>query len=239
MIQLTLQLLLAHIIGDFLIQPNHWVKDKEEKKHKSIYMLWHMVVHTSSLILLLQFDFTYWKGILTLVTSHYVIDLIKLNLQTPKNQRLLFFADQTTHLLMIAWVIHWYEPYSIDISAWTSQSFLLLVIALLTTTVVSSIFMKVIITKWELEEDPNSASLEEAGKYIGILERLFVFGFIVMNQWQAIGFLLAAKSVFRFGDLSKAKDRKLTEYILIGTLLSFGFAIVTGLAYNYFLGMVD
>ncbi len=47
------------------------------------------------------------------------------------------------------------------------------------------------------------------------------------------GFLIAAKSIFRFGDLSKAKDRKLTEYILIGTLLSFGIAIACGVAYNY------
>ncbi|MFV0501856.1 MAG: hypothetical protein ACK5MH_09735 [Bacteroidales bacterium] len=43
-----------------------------------------------------------------------------------------------------------------------------------------------------------------------------------------IGFLLAAKSIFRFGDLKDSKDRKLTEYILIGTLLSFAVAIATG-----------
>jgi hypothetical protein len=42
-------------------------------------------------------------------------------------------------------------------------------------------------------------------------------------------FLLAAKSIFRFGDLKKVKDRKLTEYVLIGTLLSFGIAILVGL----------
>jgi hypothetical protein len=40
---------------------------------------------------------------------------------------------------------------------------------------------------------------------------------------------LAAKSVFRFGDLKESKDRKLTEYILIGTLLSFGIAIASGI----------
>jgi len=45
--------------------------------------------------------------------------------------------------------------------------------------------------------------------------------------------LIAAKSVFRFGDLSRAKDRKLTEYILIGTFLSFGLAIAIGLGYLY------
>jgi hypothetical protein len=89
--------------------------------------------------------------------------------------------------------------------------------------------MKMVMSRWKLNEDDQDDSLNDAGKYIGILERLFVFGFILMSQWGAIGFLLTAKSVFRFGDLSKAKDRKLTEYILIGTLLSFGIAILIGL----------
>jgi hypothetical protein len=61
-----------------------------------------------------------------------------------------------------------------------------------------------------------------------MLERLFVFTFVITGNWEAIGFLLAAKSVFRFGDLKESKDRKLTEYILIGTLLSFGIAILIG-----------
>jgi hypothetical protein len=93
--------------------------------------------------------------------------------------------------------------------------------------------MKIVMSKWVLEEDKSEDSLEHAGKYIGILERLFVFGFILLNQWSAIGLLIAAKSVFRFGDLSRAKDRKLTEYILIGTLISFGLAISIGLLYQY------
>ena len=66
-----------------------------------------------------------------------------------------------------------------------------------------------------------------------MLERLFIFSFIILNYWEGIGFLLAAKSVFRFGDLSKTEDRNLTEYILIGTLLSFGLAIATAVGYKY------
>lgn len=71
-------------------------------------------------------------------------------------------------------------------------------------------------------------SLPNAGKYIGILERVLVFIFVVTGHWEGIGFLVAAKSVFRFGDLKDSRDRKLTEYILIGTLLSFGIALVVG-----------
>jgi hypothetical protein len=79
--------------------------------------------------------------------------------------------------------------------------------------------------------------LQSAGQYIGIFERLLVFVFMITNEWQAVGFLLAAKSVFRFGNLQEAKDRKLTEYILIGTLLSFGIAILTGMGYQYIRSM--
>jgi hypothetical protein len=79
----------------------------------------------------------------------------------------------------------------------------------------------------------NDDSLQNAGNYIGILERLFVFYFVISGHLEAVGFLLAAKSIFRFGDLKEAKDRKLTEYVLIGTLLSFGIAFLVGLLANY------
>jgi hypothetical protein len=82
--------------------------------------------------------------------------------------------------------------------------------------------------------DPEGEqSLEKAGKYIGILERALIFIFITLDQWSAIGFLITAKSVFRFGDLTRSRNRKLTEYVLIGTLLSFTLAIAFSLLYTY------
>ena len=142
--------------------------------------------------------------------------------------------DQIAHFSVIAGLVYWYEPYQIDIGILYSYESLLLVLSLLSLTYVSSVFMKMIMSRWKMEEDNSKDSLENAGRYIGILERLFVFGFILIGQWQGIGLLIAAKSVFRFGDLSRAKDRKLTEYILIGTLLSFGLAIIIGIAFKYF-----
>ena len=41
-------------------------------------------------------------------------------------------------------------------------------------------------------------SLQNAGEWIGMLERTLVLLFIVIGHWEAVGFLLAAKSVFRF-----------------------------------------
>ena len=35
---ILIKLLLAHLIGDFIMQPTKWVLDKEHKKDKSIYL---------------------------------------------------------------------------------------------------------------------------------------------------------------------------------------------------------
>ena len=75
--------------------------------------------------------------------------------------------------------------------------------------------------------------MKNAGKYFGMLKSLFIFGFVLLHQYPAICFLLAAKSIFRSSDLSRAKDRKLTEYILVGTLLIVILAIITAFMYQY------
>jgi hypothetical protein len=93
----------------------------------------------------------------------------------------------------------------------------------------------VLLSKWsEQIVKVDTSNSNNAGKYIGILERLFVFFFVVINFWEGIGFLLAAKSIFRFGDLKESKDVRLTEYILIGTLMSFGLGILCAMLYKYF-----
>ena len=45
---------------------------------------------------------------------------------------------------------------------------------------------------------------------------------------EGIGFLLAAKSIFRFGELTKPREVKITEYVMIGTFSSFAIAIILG-----------
>lgn len=233
MITLLLQLILAHIIGDFVLQPQSWVQDKQTKKHKSKYLYAHMFIHLIALVIVLKFDFKYWAGILAIITSHYIIDVVKLYLIKRVNGRWLFFLDQIAHIAIMLLVVNAYTPIGIDIKELNTNLLLLLAVCTLSVSFVASVIMKTLISKWNLDEDIKGESLTDAGAYIGILERLFVFAFIVMNYWEGIGFLIAAKSVFRFGDLSKAKDRKLTEYILIGTLLSFGLAIGVGMLFKY------
>ncbi|PQJ74361.1 DUF3307 domain-containing protein [Polaribacter gangjinensis] len=231
--EIFLKLFLVHILGDFVFQPTKWVKDKEKKKIKSIKLYIHILIHAALLIGTFMFDVkNYWKIFLLIITSHFLIDIVKLYFQKEKTKRNWFFIDQLFHLIFILIASSFFVDFSILKASLNFEKIILFIISILIITHVSSIVVKLLISKWNPDEsNSGKSSIENAGKYIGILERLFVFIFIITNHWEAIGFLLAAKSVFRFGDLTSGKDRKLTEYILIGTLLSFGIAILIGLLY--------
>ena len=233
---LFLKLLVAHLLGDFVFQPKNWVKDKEKKKIKSPKLYAHIGVHAVLLLILLQFNLQYWSVFLLVIVSHFIVDLGKLYLQKKKNKRLFFFLDQAFHLLFLGIATYLFQPFDITFSTIVNEHNLLLTCCLIFVTFTSSIIINTLISRWNPEKNNKSEeqSLANAGKYIGFLERLLVFVFIAINQWAGVGFLLAAKSIFRFGDLTASKDRKLTEYVLVGTLLSFGLAILTGLVYSHY-----
>jgi hypothetical protein len=227
---LALQLLFAHFLGDFLFQPYSWVKDKERRKLASPKLYFHILIHIA-LSFLFIWDLRLWYIPLIIGISHLIIDASKLLLQNGRNNRLLFFIDQALHILVIGFIVLLFTE-TIEVIEVPTEFWLYLLGAFLVTNP-ASISIKTIISvytpKTEIEEDE---SLNNAGKYIGILERLLVYIFIITNHWEGVGFLIAAKSIFRFSDLTQSKDRKLTEYILIGTLLSFGIAIGIALLIN-------
>lgn len=233
MVVLFLSLLLAHFIGDFLLQPTTWVKDKKKKKIKSKYLYYHIGVHLLLLLITTQFVSKYFLAIVLIALSHFGIDCAKLYFEKKKTEKTWFFIDQLAHLAVISMVVLYYFPYEIAIASLYSQQSLALITALVAVTYVSAIILKVLLSKWsEQIIKTDTGDTNNAGKYIGILERLFIFFFVVINFWEGIGFLLAAKSIFRFGDLKESKDVRLTEYILIGTLLSFGFGILCAMLYK-------
>jgi hypothetical protein len=233
MTALALKLLLAHLLGDFLLQPDSWVVQKRRKKHRSPLLYAHIAIHFFVMLALLGFNFTYWLGMLIIVITHYFIDLIKLHLEERYHKGKLFILDQVAHVLVIAAVTYSYHTFTIELSEFLQPVVLLFITCIVFLGPVAAIIMRLLMNRWVLPEDKENESLPQAGKYIGMLERLLVFAFIVIQQWPAIGWLIAAKSILRFSDLTRAKDRKLTEYVLIGTLLSFSLSIVTGLIYFY------
>ena len=229
------KLLLAHLVGDFLLQPTSWVKDKEDKKHKSIYLYLHIFLHfILAWILIGEQEFGFYA--LGLAVLQGLIDFLKLHYQTSKTKRNWFSIDQISHLIVLIVITLLYTKTHLEFKNLGNQFWIILT-ALILLTKPTSIIIKNIISIWTPENKNKDKSLQNAGNYIGILERLFIFSFILTGHFEAIGFLLAAKSIFRFGDLKEAKDRKLTEYVLIGTLLSFGIALLIGLLVQIALGI--
>ena len=237
---LFVKLLLAHLLGDFVFQSQKRVNEKESGKIKSTWLYLHGFIHFILITIALtgHSGFLWIAGLVAI--SHIVIDMLKLQFQTEKYRRLFFFADQVLHLLVISAVAYFDSPAQIKMDDKTINQLLILITGIVILLTPSSVVVKLFLSKWapatEIKSDKiETQSLQHAGMMIGFLERLLVFIFIIAGQWSAIGFLVTAKSVFRFSDLKIGQDRKLTEYILIGTLSSFGIAIVTGMVTAFLL----
>ena len=228
-----IKLLLAHLLGDFLLQPHSWVQEKENKRLKSNKLYFHTIIHFLLAYLLLG-EWKLWKVALAVSILHFCIDVLKISLQKESNRKIWFFIDQALHILSIILIGIIFK--FLNISTQLNNNILITFTFLFFITFPTSLFIKNVINTWNpITETEKKESLQNAGKFIGFLERILIFIFILTNHFDAVGFLLAAKSVFRYGDLNESKERNLTEYVLIGTLLSFGIAIISALATQYLL----
>lgn len=233
-----LQLFLAHVLTDFVFQTSKWVKQKQKKKSKSIFLYLHAFLAGLLSFLLLR-D---WDQILVPVfigITHFVIDLWKLN--QKKDNLKYFLLDQLLHVLVII-IACLYLSSSFEeigprlIQLLDSYSFLSILIAYLLIIFPVGFIIGKATEKWHdeiLKNTKEPLSLKAAGRYIGIFERILVLTFILTDNFSAIGFLIAAKSILRFADKNEASARKQTEYVLIGTLMSFSITIIIGLVVRH------
>lgn len=238
---LVLRLILAHLIADFLLQPNSWVKDKNEKGIRSFKLLLHILVVTG-VSTILTIDFFVWQIPVSIFVLHYLIDLLKIYFRTPKaNDLLWFIADQFLHIISIIGVAmliggaanQWIEGLGELLS---SKEVLVFALAYCFIIWPSMIIINLATQGWQTQiNDEMGPSLQNAGKWIGILERILVLTFVLAAQFQAIGFLIAAKSILRISVKTENSARILSEYVLIGTFISFTIAILVGLVANLFL----
>lgn len=229
---LFLQLFLAHILGDFVFQSNTWVKSKQKKKIRSTHLYLHILLH-GALVMLLVWDINFWVPALAIMGTHLMIDIMRLYLPAKKNNVAFFLFDQSLHLLVLVGIAIWWQGMNVSFTFLQSSEFLIYAIGIVFVTIPSSVIIRILVAPlYDAARTPNDDSLQNAGSYIGILERLFILVFVLSGRWEGIGLLIAAKSIFRFADIKGHPDRKLTEYFLIGTLLSIGLALITGLAMN-------
>lgn len=234
MIILFSKLLVAHLIGDFILLRENDEKEKVKSLWKSQRLLFHGIIHFVLALIAIS-DINFWWLALAIAISHYLVEIaIKTLLQNRPQWA--FITDQLIHLSLLGIVAATiiYPSITIDLSSvqlpWT------MIAGVVAVTFPAAKFIEVFLSQWPPTKSAEKIKgLVNAGLWIGILERILIYIFIVTGHWEGIGFLLAAKSVFRFGDLTNSKDISLTEYIMVGTFLSFCLAIGAGLITNYFL----
>ncbi|WP_137169701.1 DUF3307 domain-containing protein [Marinomonas sp. FW-1] len=225
---LLVSFLLIHILCDFYLQPKHWVEEKKEKKIKSPRLYLHSILHGVALLipsLILKIEWINIVSIITIVTiTHFIIDLWKVS--TTKGDAFSRFAiDQILHVLVLISTV-FYVTDSINITELLQHDqmpeIILITFAYLLILKPTSVTIGCILSKYPISgsEEENVNGLVAGGELIGYLERILILTFTLVGSYAAIGFVLAAKSIFRFGELNKSNDRSMAEYMLIGSLVS-------------------
>ena len=125
------------------------------------------------------------------------------------------------------------EPTHWQTSPWVPQAFCLLAGGLLCVSTGGE-FVGHIIAPLASRLKNENEGLPQAGRLIGQFERTLAFMLILAGEAKGIGFLIAAKSVFRFGDI-QGDERSESEYIIIGTLASFTWGL--GVSFLTFYGL--
>lgn len=228
MIALFSKLVIAHLVGDFILFRNKSLKEKG----RPIWLSRRLLIHSAAHFILAWIalgDLSYWTFALVIGLSHYVGEIV-IRKSLSKRPQWAFVTDQLFHAALILAIVTYTSRDHIQFDIpWVTAAGLLMV------TFPAAKFIEVFLSQWPPAKSADKIKgLANAGLWIGILERILIYIFITSGHWEGIGFLLAAKSVFRFGDLTNSKDISLTEYIMVGTLLSFCLAVVVGLIANYF-----
>lgn len=237
---ILIKLIAAHLTGDFLLQSDRMCIDKFSNNSKAKYkaLVLHALVQ-AALAYIFVAQWNCWIVPVVIGVSHFAIDLVKT--MSKRTDLISFVWDQLAHLCIIIglWWLEFARLSQLDMADEIfSTNFWLIATAYIAVLAPTSILIKSFIEyeKW-MPSEASSQGLPNAGKWIGYLERILILTFIFTYNIEGIGFLLAAKSVFRFGELNKAKDIKITEYVLIGTFASFTIAILIGFGINWLIGM--
>jgi hypothetical protein len=236
-----LALLLAHLLGDFLLQPK-WLVENRAKR------LWPLLCHSfihyvSAWTCLLIFTPTAFLSVYSQAVivgyslAHLLIDKLKSLWIAHKPRRdnwRTFLLDQLIHVAVLAitaCLLARSSPVALFQGFHPSPSVKVQILE------VAIIYIGVIFgggyliryltqsfaTKGVAEDSPQ---LENAGLYIGWIERFLLITAILMQSPALVGLILAGKSLARFPEF---KEARFAEYFLIGTLLSVCISVLGGI----------
>lgn len=241
-ISLLFRLLSAHLIGDFFLQTQ---KSCDNKKELRTANGWRSQLLHALIQAILAYVFaglwTCWQIPVVIFITHLIIDVAKYS--RDKGSLLVFSLDQIAHISVIVGLYFLLGGTFVICPTFHTQ-FWAIVLSYLIILKPTATFITVFYQNWSkgrafsskdiLKETIDSTKEAEdnfykGGTYIGYLERILALTFILAGCWEGVGFLLAAKSIFRFGDLQNKKDVCRTEYVLVGTFLSFTVPLIVGL----------
>lgn len=229
---LLLRLLIAHILADFVLQTKAKIRERKLKKWRSSWLYVHSVIYA----LLISFASGKWPQLLwifpAVFTTHLLIDGIKARFE---DNAPVFVLDQLLHLavLFLLWGIlvsfSFNEFFTVFQTICDSPQILLIAAGYLLILWPTGYFIGKLTASLRSQiPSEHESGLDEAGFWIGCLERLFVYSLVLTNQLAAISILIGVKSIYRFGAIRETERRKEAEYILIGTLISFASAMAVG-----------
>jgi len=221
-----IKLIFAHLLTDFVLQPSGWVKDRQEHHFFSGKLYVHGLL--TGIMVWIVLGGRFWVTAVIILVSHTLIDGWK---SYQKDTTCYFLIDQVLHILVIVtcWYFnfyHWKDVLELMNKLNADRQLWSIVATALFLTTPTGILIGKLTNQWR-ENIANPESLANAGKWIGITERLIVLAFVTLNQYSAIGLLLTAKGIIRFNEKDRQEIK--TEYLVIGTLLSIGIAIGAGL----------
>ncbi len=229
---LLLRLITAHLIVDFLIQTDSCVEQRVEKKWTSGLLYVHGALAGVLAYIFAGLWSVIWLPIIIFI-SHVLLDGLK---SKRKNTVQFFLLDQLGHLIVIlvCWILlvngNITDILASLVSGISNVKLWIFIIAYILVIWPAGILIGKITKPWRDEiKETSSQGLDKAGLWIGRLERILILTFILIQRFEAIGFLIAAKSIFRFGEIRSPDGRKEAEYILIGTMISFVIAIILGI----------
>jgi len=220
---------IAHLLGDFIFQPHIWTIKKRDKA-LTWYHLWHALV-VFFFSYLLSFDYGFFKSAFLLTLIHFATDVLKsyFQLKYSRKESFYFFTDQIIHLTSLVLISTIYYFYcGVDFVYDIPLKYIAIAAGFIFCAKPSNILIKNIFTSFEIAiptntNSDNNKDLPNAGKLIGLMERFLVLALILVGQFSAVGLIIAAKSILRF------RDNKKNEYVLVGTMLSFGIATILGI----------
>jgi hypothetical protein len=236
-------LVAGHVLADFGFQTRRMVDGKDR--------LGWLALH-AALVALVQaavaLPFLSTRALLLIAglgLAHAAIDRLKAAAEHPSALGP-FLADQAAHLvvLIVVWILWtpapvWPAPllplFGAVVAPWSMVAVLAAAYAFNGNG--GAAIVAAVLARHRLDEVTDGITEEERsrGRTIGILERVILLTLVILGQWGALGFVIAAKSIARFKDLDQ---RDFSERYLIGTLASVAVAIASGLAVRGFLGVL-